>query len=404
MFNNLWFPYFSLKENILPLKVKAALGSKLILENGRELVDGVASWWSVCHGYSNPYIISKMKRQLETLSHVMFAGLVHGPAEELSEKLINFIDAKELSRVFFSDSGSTAVEVAIKMAIQFFHAQGLGGKNKIVYFKDGYHGETLGALSLSESTHSLFPSIASKVCFKIPETLEEFAEFESSIAENKDEIACGIIEPMLQGAGGMIISEPERILKIWQIFRKYNILIIADECATGFYRLGEKFAFKKVGMVPDILVLGKALTAGYIPFAATIAGEFIFREICTEGRFFHGPTFMANPLAASAAIASIEIFEKEDYGQKVAIIESFFRDSFKDYDAKVIGAVCVLGITRERMLEIRRIIAEGKTDAFLRPFGSILYSMPPLNITKDDLEVIASDMKKLAYIEENLLP
>lgn len=394
MIDNLWFPYFSLQDGILPLKVKLAKGSRLIVEDGVELVDAVASWWSICHGYLHPFIIEKMETQLKRLPHVMFGGITHDAAEELSYKLVKFLEPKELSRVFFCDSGSVAVEVALKMCLQYFFEIGKQEKNKIIYFENGYHGETFGALSVSHSMQSRFPSIQNGVCLKIPTTEEEFAKFENIISLQARDTACAIIEPILQGAGGMIITEPENILRLWQILKKHDILIIADECATGFYRTGEKFAFKKVGMEPDVLVLGKALTAGYIPFAATVAKEYIFEGICKRGRFLHGPTFMANPLAASAASASIELFEREDYIKKVKNIELYFKDFFKNYQPNIIGAMCSFKITKEQNIQIKKDVSHLKTKSFLRPFGDTLYCTPPLNITNEDLNLILNDIKK----------
>lgn len=390
---NLWLPYFSLKDETLPLKVKSAKGCEITLENGKVLVDAISSWWAVCHGYLHPHIVERLVKQAETLPHIMLGGLLHEPALEFSHKLIKFLETQELSRVFFSDSGSTAVEVALKMAIQFFRETGRPEKNKIIYFEEGYHGETFGALSVSHSVHSFFPPITNTILRKIPETEEEFVVFEEFLNEKHKDIAGSIIEPLLQGAGGMKFHEPAKILKLWQLLKKYDVLVIADECATGFYRTGEKFAFKKIGLEPDILILGKALTAGYVPFAATVAKEFIFEGICRKNRFFHGPTFMGNPLACSAAIASLELFEKEDYSVKVALIESFFAKEFKSYEGRVMGAVCAFDITLKQNLELKKKVANGLTNSFLRPFGTTLYSIPPLIINNKELEVIAEDIK-----------
>lgn len=388
--NNLWFPYFSLKDDILPLKVKTAKESKLFLENGKVLIDGISSWWSVCHGYQHPFIVERIVKQVETLSHVMFGGIVHEPAQELSEKLIKFLESRELSRVFFSDSGSTAVEVGMKMAIQFHYEAGKSLKNHILYFENGYHGETFGALSVSDSMHSSFPKLQETICTKIPSTEEEFQSFESFLSENANKLAGAIIEPILQGAGGMKIHSPENIKKLWEILKKNDILVIADECATGFYRLGTKFAFTQIGIEPDILILGKALTGGYIPFAATIAKEFIFQGICKKSRFPHGPTFMANPVACAAAIASLALFEKEDYTSKVQSISKTFKENLPE--GKNIGAVWALDISLEKNLEIKKCVSEGKTKSFLRPFGTTFYLMPPLTISPEELLILIEEV------------
>ena len=391
--NNIWFPYFSCTDEINPIRVKSARGVKLILENGRELVDGISSWWAMCHGYSHPYIIERMKTQMEVLPHVMFGGIVHEVALEHSFKLIQFLEARELCKVFYSDSGSTAVEVAVKMAIQYFYETGKPEKNKIIYFEDGYHGETLGALSFSHSMHSLFPSLQNKILLKIPKTEVEFMEFESFLQKNHTSIAGAIIEPLMQGAGGMKFFSADLIKKLWLLCTKYNILNIADECATGFYRLGVKFAFHEVKVEPDILILGKALTGGHVPLALTIAKEFIFEGICKQSRFFHGPTFMANPICLSASIASIELFEKEDYSLKVKKIEQIFKQEFIGYDAKIKGSVCAFDISKELNLKIKKAVSLSKTNSFLRPFGTTLYTTPPLIINEMELKTIISDIK-----------
>ena len=390
---NIWFPYFSCADEVLPIKVKSAKGVRLILENGRELIDGISSWWAMCHGYSHPYIIQKMQKQMEVLPHVMFGGIVHDASLEHSSKLIKFLEAKELCKIFYSDSGSTAVEVAIKMAIQCFYETGRKEKNKIIYFKDGYHGETLGALSFSHSMHSLFPSLQNKILLEIPQTEDEWSIFESFLQQNHTSIAGAIIEPLMQGAGGMKFFSASVIKKLWLLCTKYNILNIADECATGFYRIGYKFAFHEIGIEPDILILGKALTGGHVPLALTIAKEFIFEMICKKSRFFHGPTFMANPICLSASIASIELFEKEDYSLKVKKIEQIFKTEFANYDAKIKGAVCAFNISKDLNLQIKKAVYLGKTNSFLRPFGASLYTTPPLIIEERDLKTIISDIK-----------
>ena len=392
--NNIWFPYFSIQDGIPPIKVISASGVRLKLEGGKELVDGVSSWWAMCHGYNHPYIIQAIKKQLETISHVMIGGIVHDALLQASERLVKFVSGKELSRAFFSDSGSTAVEVGVKMAIQYFFETGRKEKNKIIYFEDGYHGETFGALSFSHSMHSLFPFLPNRILCKIPTTEKEFVQFEEFVEKEKSCIAGAIIEPLMQGAGGMNFFEPKQINRLWGILQKANILVIADECATGFYRLGSRFAFWKVGLEPDILILGKALTGGHLPLAVTIAKEWIFEGICRENRFFHGPTFMANPACLSSLIASLDLFESEDYEEKVLKIEDILKQRLPNW--KIMGAVCAFKITKERNLEIKKAVASGKTRSFLRPFGQTLYTTPPLVINEDDLNIIIDDLCSLA--------
>ncbi len=395
--NNLWFPYFSIKDEVFPIKVSSAKGSCLFLENGRVLVDGIASWWAMCHGYNHPNIIDAIHMQSSKLCHVMFGGILHDMAVLASSKLVNFVNFEEensLQRAFFSDSGSTAVEVGVKMALQYFFETGKGEKNHIIYFENGYHGETFGALSFSHSMHSSFPALQNRILMKIPENEEEFIAFEKFIEENKQKIAGAIIEPILQGAGGMKIFESTHIKRLWNGFKKAEILIIADECATGFYRLKSRFAFWEVGITPDILILGKALTGGHLPLATTIAKEFIFQGICKESRFFHGPTFMANPTALACVLASLELFEKEDYSLKVAKIEEILRQKFPV--ARIKGAVCAFEISKETNLKIKKAVSLNETKSFLRPFANVLYTMPPLVISEEELEIVLEDMKFFA--------
>ncbi len=391
--NNIWYPYFSLTDGILPIHIKSASGVRLTLKNGEELIDGISSWWAMCHGYSHPYIIEQIKKQLEVMPHVMFGGIVHDKALELSSKLIKFLNTKDLTKVFYSDSGSTAIEVAIKMAIQYFFEIDKKEKNKIIYFEDGYHGETLGALSFSHSMHSLFPSLDNKILCKIPTTEEEFKDFEIFLQNNSHNVAGAIMEPLMQGAGGMKFFSPQNIKRLWMLLQEYKVLIIADECATGFYRLGKRFAFFEIGTEPDILVLGKALTGGHLPLALTVAKQFIFEGICHKSRFFHGPTFMANPVALASAIASIELFEKEDYEAKIARIEKIFKRELPFENVRIKGAVCAFDVSKEANLEVKKAVASGKTKSFLRPFGTTLYSTPPLIIKEDDLKIIIEDLK-----------
>ncbi len=412
-FQNIWLPYTQMKTASLPLPVVSAKGSKIILEDGRELIDGIASWWSVCHGYQHPYIVEKIKEQADKLTHVMFAGLAHEQGYKLASRLVKMLPAG-LNRVFFSESGSAAVEIAIKMAVQFWHNKGDKKKHKFVCFKDGYHGETMGALSLGDPegwTAKTFNHYSPRQFYvDVPRDEYSFTEFDEMLKGVKKEVAGVIIEPLVQGAGGLKFHSPDILAEIYRITKKHGLLFIADEIMTGFYRTGNKFACEEAAIVPDIICLGKALSGGMIPLAATVASDEVFEAFSDENfekAFLHGPTFMANPLACAAANASLDLFENENYMAKVENIEKFleaeldlFRGDANIVDVRVKGAIGVIQFRQteynqmwHNVFEMRKKFVE--LGVWLRPFKDVVYVMPNFNITLEELEKIGDAIEEV---------
>ncbi len=409
---NIWLPYTQMKTAELPLPVKSAEGSYITLENGTKLLDGISSWWSVCHGYQHPHLVNEIKKQAESLCHVMFAGLAHEQAYKLAGRLIKLMP-EGLTRVFFADSGSISVEIAMKMSVQFWRNKGDKRKNKFVSFKNGYHGDTMGAISLSDPDgwiSKAFNNYApAQYVTNIPSDEYSFAEFEDMVKAEKKNIAGLIIEPLVQGAGGMKFHSADILAEIYNICKRHDILFIADEIMTGFYRTGNLFACNEAGITPDIMCIGKALTGGMISLAATIAKEEIFSAFLDdslEKAFMHGPTFMANPLACAAANASLDLFEKEDYQNKVEDIENFFSEELQQFknlksisDIRVKGAIGVIELNEKEIdsniwnyvFDLRKkFSARG---LWLRPFKNIIYMMPNFNIKKNELDFMLKVVK-----------
>ncbi|MDX1949996.1 MAG: adenosylmethionine--8-amino-7-oxononanoate transaminase [Rickettsiales bacterium] len=411
---NIWLPYTQMKTAELPLPVKSAEGSYIILEDGRRLLDGISSWWSVCHGYQHPHLVNEIKKQTETLSHIMFAGLAHEPAYKLAGRLIK-LTPEGLTRVFFADSGSTSVEIAMKMCVQYWRNKGEKRRNKFVSFKNGYHGDTMGAISLSDPEgwiSKAFNNYAPlQYVVDIPSDEYGFSEFEAMLKAEKKNIAGLIIEPLVQGAGGMKFHSADILAEIYNICKRNDILFIADEIMTGFYRTGYKFACDEAGISPDIMCVGKALTGGMISLAASIAKEEIFEAFLDdtlEKAFMHGPTFMANPLACSAANASLDLFEREDFTKKIEFIENYFSSKFKEFeqieivaDVRVKGAIVVIELNPDKIKnDIWKFIFELRKkfvsqNLWLRPFKNIIYVMPNYNISLSELDFIKKTIKNV---------
>lgn len=407
-YSHIWLPYTQMQIAPAPLPAVGAEGCEIILEDGRRLVDGIASWWSVCHGYNNPYIVSAMHKQLDTLSHVMFGGLAHEPAYKLAKRLTE-ITPDGLDRVFFSDSGSVAVEVAMKMAVQYWRNKGAKNKNKFVAFHNSYHGDTMGAMSLSEmesSMHKAFNGhVPMQYILDIPLDEYAFQEMDELLKEVGNNIAGLVIEPLVQGAGGMLFHSADILGEIYRLCKKHDILFIADEIATGFGRTGSMFACEEAGITPDILCLGKALTGGMISLAATLATEEIFEAFLSDSldtALMHGPTFMANPLACAAANASLDLFEKEPRLQQVEKIEVQLRaeleplqflDKVKDVRVKGAIGVVELDMTTEDIYNFRKVFIE--KGVWLRPFGNTIYMMPPFTISENELSKLTGAVKDI---------
>lgn len=388
-------------QNHLPqLNIKKTKGSKIYLKDGRTLTDGISSWWSVAHGYNHPHITKAIKSQVKKLPHIMLAGFANDQTYKLAYRLCKFAN---MDKCFFSDSGSTAIEVAMKIAWQYFININQKNKTKFISFKNSYHGDTTGAMSLADLSSGMHKKF-SKLLLKnhsldLPKNENELNNFEDFLKENHHEVAAIFIEPLIQCAGGMKFHDIKIFEQIFLIAKKYNILFICDECAVGFYRTGEKFAYmNSLKVKPDIITVGKALTGGTLTLAATLTTQEIFDNFLGDSldlALMHGPTFMGNSLACSAANASLDIFEKENYQQKIKQDEIFLKNSlqkFNDLDdvveVRVKGNIAVIEINKswdDIKLMRQKIIDYG---VFLRPLANCLYLMPPLNITKKDLKKI----------------
>ncbi len=406
--SNLWLPYTQMQIAPEPLHVARTEGCKIILDDGRELIDGISSWWSACHGYNHPHIVAEMEKQLKIMPHVMFAGLVHEQAEKLASRLCA-IAPDGLNKVFFGDSGSVAVEVALKLALQYWRNAEKPHKDRFICFKNGYHGDTMGAMSVSDpekSLHKAFRnSVIKQYVLDIPSDEYSFAEFDSLLDGIHGNIAGLIIEPLVQGAGGMKFHGADTLAELHRIAKKHQILFIADEIATGFGRTGSMFACDEAGITPDIMCLGKALTGGAITLGATLATDEIFNSFLSdkpEDAFMHGPTFMANPLACSAANASLDLFEREPRLAQVEAIEAQLvaeltpcRTLPHILDFRVKGAIGVVQVDVEK-IDLYAMRPEfAKRGIWLRPFKDVIYIMPPFTITSDELTKITDAVKAL---------
>jgi adenosylmethionine---8-amino-7-oxononanoate aminotransferase len=406
--DHVWLPYAQMKTASPPLAVTATKGCRITLADGRELIDGIASWWTACHGYNHPHIRAAVERQLAQMPHVMFGGLVHEPALTLARRLVGVLGSQNLDRVFFSDSGSVAVEVALKMAAQYWHNRGVRARRRILSFAGAYHGDTTGAMAVSDpdgSFHAAFRGLLpEQVIVALPDDADTTAGFEAALARHGDELAAIIVEPLVQGAGGMRFHEASVLRRLRAAADRLGILLIFDEIFTGFGRTGSLFAFQDAGVAPDIITLSKALTGGTLPLAATIAGRKVFEAFWSDDpakAFMHGPTYMANPLACAAANASLDLFEREPRLQQVATISRALAAGLEPCrtlpgvrDVRVKGAIGVVELERIDNLDAlrQRFIAEG---VFVRPFGNIVYLAPAFTITDDELETLMAAVRRV---------
>ncbi len=401
--DHIWLPYAQMKTTPLPLAVIGTHGSRIRLADGHELIDGVASWWTACHGYNHPHIRAAVERQLAQMPHVMFGGLAHEPALTLAGRLAAMLaqddPACDLGRVFFSESGSVAVEVALKMAVQYSRNRGAKTRSRIVAFRGGYHGDTTGAMAVSDpesSFHAAFRGLLpQQIIVDLPIDEVRLASLEAALERHGDEVAAVIVEPLVQGAGGMRFHSPQVLTALRAIADRYEILLIFDEIFTGFGRTGRMFAFQEAGVLPDILTLSKALTGGTLPLAATIARRKVFDAFWSDDpaqALMHGPTFMANALACAAANASLDLFEREPRLAQVAEISAALRDGLEPCrklrgvkDVRVKGAIGVVELGRIKDLETlrQRFIADG---VFIRPFDNVVYLTPAFTIDEGDLD------------------
>jgi len=411
---HVWHPYAPMFGADPVYSVASAEGVRLRLEDGRELIDGMASWWAVIHGYNHPRLNRALTDQMRRMSHVMFGGLTHRPAAALAARLIDLTPAP-LQHVFFCDSGSVAVEVAIKMALQFWLAQGKPEKQRLLTIRHGYHGDTFGAMSVCDPVngmHHLFAGMLPRHLFAEAPTAQadadrdeaQIQDFQRLIEVHAGEIAAVILEPIVQGAGGMRIYCPEFLRRVRGLCDAHDVLLIADEIATGFGRTGRMFACEHADIAPDILCLGKALTGGVMSMAATLATESVCRGIQADGSgvLMHGPTFMANPLACAAANASIDLLCETNWRQRVLGIEKQLRNELAPCaslpqvaDVRAIGAIGV--IEMRQPVDVPAVQAAlVSRGVWLRPFGRLLYTMPPYIIETDELQRLTSAMCDVA--------
>lgn len=405
--SHLWLPYAQMKTAALPLQVVGAEGCRIKLADGRELVDGIASWWTACHGYRHKHIEQAVIKQMQTLPHIMFGGLVHEQAITLATRLSKIAPAG-LERVFFSDSGSVAVEVALKMALQYWQNKRQPNRNRFLCFRHGYHGDTTGAMSVSDpdAMHKAFRSYATKqYVVDIPSDEYGFSELDALLEGVNRGIAAVIVEPLVQGAGGMKFHSSDVLAELYRICKKHGLLFIADEIATGFGRTGSLFACNEAGITPDIMCVGKALTGGTVTLAATLATQEVFDAFLSDEHdhaFMHGPTYMANPLACAAANASLDVFESEPRLRQVELIEAQLQRELAPcegmkgvVDVRVKGAIGVVQLEAAFMDKPKlrqRFIDEG---VWLRPLEDVIYIMPPFVIMPEELTKLTSAVVKV---------
>lgn len=410
---HIWHPYTSTLTPLTCYPVVSANGVLIQLEDGNQLVDGMSSWWSAIHGYNHPQLNAAAHRQIDTVSHVMFGGITHEPAIELCKKLLNFAP-DNLEHVFLADSGSVAVEVSLKMALQYWHAKG-ERRAKFLTLRDGYHGDTFAAMSVTDpdnSMHSLYKGFLPEHIFASSPKSGFWQEFQPSdldditrkVEENHKDIAAVILEPIVQGAGGMRIYHPEFLKGVRDLCDQYGLLLILDEIATGFGRTGKMFACEHANIQPDILCVGKALTGGYMTLSATLASKEVADTVCggEAGCFMHGPTFMGNPLACAVATASMEILESGNWQKQTKQIEGIFSELLPNLmkyslvkDVRWLGAIGVVETTHPVSMDAiqAHFVKQG---VWIRPFGKLIYIMPPFISQPADIE------KLIAAIESAL--
>jgi adenosylmethionine-8-amino-7-oxononanoate aminotransferase len=404
---HVWLPYAQMKTATPPLAVARTEGCRIVLADGRQLIDGIASWWTACHGYNHPHIREAVIRQAGIMPHVMFGGLAHEPALRLARRLVDLLPG-DLDRVFFSDSGSVAVEVALKMAMQFWRNRGQAGREKFLTFRGGYHGDTTGAMAVSdpdEGMHALFKGLLpAHINVTLPTDDERAEELRRVLERHAEALAGIIVEPLVQGAGGMRFHDAAVLRRLRQLADQHDLLLIFDEIFTGFGRTGTMFACEQADVAPDIICLSKALTGGTLPLAATVASKRVFEAFWSDDpghALMHGPTYMANALACAAANASLDLFERERRLAQVNAISAQLADGLEPCralprvkDVRVKGAIGVVELDRIDDVDAmrQRFIAEG---VLVRPFGSIVYLTPAYVITPDDLAALTGAIAKV---------
>lgn len=408
---HIWHPYSSSPNPVPPIGVKKTQGSLITLADDREVVDGMSSWWAAIHGYNHPHIMQAMKEQIDLMPHIMFGGLTHEPAVELAKRLVK-LTPDGLNKVFFADSGSVSMEVAIKIALQYWINRKQPEKNRLLSIRNGYHGDTFATMAVCDPVngmHHLFNGVlrqslfapAPQMGFALDSNNQDIVELESILKEHHHEIAALTLEPIVQGAGGMRFYRPAYLKAVRELCTKYNVLLIADEIATGFGRTGKLFACEWAGITPDIMTVGKALTGGNLTMAAMLCTDKVSDTICQgePGVLMHGPTFMANPLACATAIASIDLLLESPWQKNIAKIEQHLITELSELSqlngvkaVRVLGAIGVVELERSDLgPQIQAACLEN--DAWLRPFGKLIYTMPAFNIPQQQLQTLTDSIK-----------
>ncbi len=408
---HVWHPYGGFPAPTTPLVVASAQGVRLTLADGRELIDGMSSWWAVIHGYRNPVLDAAIADQFGRMSHVMFGGLTHEPAARLVQLLVE-ITPPGLDKVFLADSGSVSVEVAVKMCLQYWRSLGKPAKKRLLTWRGGYHGDTFTPMSVCDpdgGMHSLWTDVLATQVFapKPPAAFDPsyVDELDRLLAQHADELAAVIIEPVVQGAGGMRFHDPRYLTELRRLCDQHGVLLVFDEIATGFGRTGEMFAADHVGVRPDVMCVGKALTGGYLTLAAAVCTSAIAETIsAAHGGLMHGPTFMGNPLACSVAIASIELLRSRDWRSEVAALAAGLERGLAParelpgvVEVRVLGGIGVIELDHE--IDMRAATdAAVASGVWLRPFRNLIYAMPPFVCTGHDLEAITAAMVAAARV------
>jgi len=399
---HIWLPYTQMHTTPAPLPVVATDGVRITLADGPELIDGISSWWTACHGYNHPHIRDAVARQLDTMPHVMLGGLAHGPALRLAKRLADLLPGS-LSHVFFSESGSVSVEVAMKMAVQFWLNQGERHRTRFISFKGGYHGDTFACMAVcdpEEGMHTMFNGVVpEQFVVDLPSDEAGFAAFDQLLERERNNLAAVIMEPLVQGAGGMKFHTPAQLAEIRRLCDRHGVLLILDEIFTGFGRTGTLFACEQAEVVPDIVTLSKALTGGTLPLAATIASDRVYDSFLSddpEQCLMHGPTYTGNALACAAANASLDLFETEPRLDQVQRIFGELERGLAPcrglegvVDVRVMGAIGVVQLEAidDPVWFRERFVEEG---VWIRPFGDIVYLTPPFVAESDDIAALTA--------------